>query len=140
MCVTLWGKGLSAKLQKLQNRAVRIITRSDYNVRSVKLLKQLNWKILSKKSICSKAIMMYKALNGLAPNYLREKLSYVSQRHKHTLRNSDVNLVSPRPNTEYGKKCFSYSGATLWNFIPGDIRRSRYLRNFRIKVNSANVY
>ena len=47
--------------------------------------------------------MMCKALNGLVPNYLREKFPYVSQRHKHTLRNSDVNLILPRPNTEYGK-------------------------------------
>ena len=41
------GNGLSAKLQKLQNTAARIITSSDYNVKSVKLLKQLNWKTLS---------------------------------------------------------------------------------------------
>ena len=35
--------------------------------------------------------------------------------------------------------CFSYSGAASWNSIPGDIRRSQNLRNFRISVNSANV-
>ena len=75
------GAGLSQKLQKLQNRAARIITRSDYNVRSATLLNQLNWKKLSEKRIVSKATLMYKVLNGLAPNYLREKLSYVCQRH-----------------------------------------------------------
>ena len=36
------GAGLSQKLQKLQNRAARIITRSEYNVRSATLLNQLN--------------------------------------------------------------------------------------------------
>ena len=140
-CSNVWDSlenGLSAKLQKFQNRAACIVTRSDDSVRSVKLLKQLNWKTLSQKCICSKAIMMYKALNGLAPNYLREKFPYVSQRHKYTLRNSDVNLILPRPNTEYGKKYFFYSETVLWSSITGDIRRSRNLRNFRISVNRAN--
>ena len=75
------GAGLSQKLQKLQNSAARIITRSEYNVRSATLLNQLNWQKLSEKRIGSKATLMYKVLNGLAPNYHREKLSYVCQRH-----------------------------------------------------------
>ena len=79
--------------------------------------------------------MMYKALNGHAPNYLRETFSYVSQRHKHTLRNSDVNLILQ--NT--GKNALVSSGAALWNSIPGDIRGSLNVRNFRVSVNNANV-
>ena len=45
-CSPMWdslGASLSQKLQKLQNRAAHIITRSDYNVRSATLLNQLNW-------------------------------------------------------------------------------------------------
>ena len=45
-CSPVWdslGASLSQKLQKLQNRAAHIITRSDYNVRSATLLNQLNW-------------------------------------------------------------------------------------------------
>ena len=86
-CSTVWdslGIGLSAKLQKLQNRAARIINRSDCIVRSVELLKQLNWQTHSQKRIFSKAIMMYKVLNCLAPDYLRDRFSFVCQRHKYT--------------------------------------------------------
>ena len=48
--------------------------------------------------------MTYKALNGLASSYL-EKFSYVFRRHKYTLtlRNSEVNLMLPRLNTECWK-------------------------------------
>ena len=83
-CSPVWdslGVGLSQKLRKLQDRAARIRTRSDYIVRSATLLNQLNWQKLSEKRIGSKATLMYKVLNGLAPDYLREKLSYVCQRH-----------------------------------------------------------
>ena len=82
---------------------------------------------------------MYKALNGLAPDYLREKIYYVCQRHGHKLRNADINLILPRPNTEYGKKTFSYSGAALWNSIPCDIRKAQTLRRFKIRLASYSL-
>lgn len=71
--------------------------------RYVENLQQLNGQTLSQKYIFSKTIMMYnyKVLNSLAPDYLKEKFSYVCQRHKHILRNTDVNLLLPEPNTEY---------------------------------------
>ena len=37
------GKALSDKLQKLQNRAARIITFSNYEIRSSELLDELGW-------------------------------------------------------------------------------------------------
>ena len=82
---------------------------------------------------------MYKVFNGLAPDYLRKRLSYVCQRHKHKLRNADINLILPRPNTEYGKKTFSYSGVALWNSIPGDIRKSQTLRCFKLELASSSL-
>ena len=141
-CSAVWdslGIGLAKRLQKLQNRAARIITRSDYTVRSADLLKELSWQTLSQKRISSKATMMYKILNGQAPEYLREKFSYVCQRHSHSLRNADVNLILPRPNTEYGKKCFSYSGAALWNCIPADVRKAQTLQTFKAGVTTCII-
>ena len=81
---------------------------------------------------------MYEVLNGLAPDYLREKLSHVCQRHEHKLRNADINLILPRPNTGYGKKTCSFSGAALWNSVPGDIRKAQTLRRFKIGFASSS--
>ena len=47
-CSSVWGnlgKGLAQKLQKLQNRAARIITGSDYTIRSSEI-SDLNWSTL----------------------------------------------------------------------------------------------
>ena len=47
-CGAVWGniKGLADKLQKLQNRAARILTFSNYDVRSSVLLDELGWERL----------------------------------------------------------------------------------------------
>ena len=45
-CSIVWdslGRGLGQKLQRLQNKAARIITGSDYNTRSSHILASLNW-------------------------------------------------------------------------------------------------
>ena len=45
-CDGVWGnlnKSLTARLQKLQNRAARIRTRKGYNVRSADIRKELTW-------------------------------------------------------------------------------------------------
>ena len=41
--------------------------------------------------------------------------------------------------TEYGKKTLSYSGAALWNSIPGDIRKAQTLRRFKIGLASSSL-
>ena len=53
-CSSVWGsivKGLSAKIQKLQNRAARIITGPSYDIRSTDILRQLGWKNMAKRRL-----------------------------------------------------------------------------------------
>jgi hypothetical protein len=59
-------------LQKLQNRAARVITRQGYDIRSNEIRKTLNWKTLAEMRNIHILTMMYKILNNLAPNYLRD--------------------------------------------------------------------
>ena len=50
-CSAVWGninKGLADKLQKMQNRAARILTFSNYDVRSIVLLDEVGWESLEK--------------------------------------------------------------------------------------------
>ena len=68
------GIGLSVKLQKVQNRAACTISHSDTMLGPL-AVKTAKLEDLSQTRICSKAIMMYKVLNDLDPNYLREKFA-----------------------------------------------------------------
>jgi hypothetical protein len=72
---------LAQGLQKLQNRAARVITCQDYEVRSNDIGSQLKWKTLSEIRNSHKLITMYKILNNMAPFYLRDhfKMSFTDQ-------------------------------------------------------------
>ena len=69
-CCTVWdscNKTLADKLQKLQNRAARVLTFSGYDINADVLIDRLGWRKLSSQRQFQKAVMVYKSLNGLAP-------------------------------------------------------------------------
>ena len=75
-CNIVWGncgKTLFDRLQKLQNRAARVLTFSRYDADANRLFRQLNWKDLSTQFQIQKALMVYKSLNDLVPGYLSSK-------------------------------------------------------------------
>ena len=112
---------LSDKLQKLQNRAARVITKLPFDTSSSLLLAKLKWENLSFRRKKQKALIMYKTLNELAPEYLQ---CLFTQRHvnDYNLRNLEGKLSLPKPNTNYLKRSFCYSGACLWNNLPQDLK------------------
>ena len=60
-CGTVWGNigiGLADKIQKLQNRAAKILTFSNYEVCSNVLLDELGWERLETSSLKQLAICM----------------------------------------------------------------------------------
>ena len=56
-------KGLSDKLQKLQNRAVTVVTFSSYKNHSNDLLDELGWEKLEYQRLKQLAVVMYKVHN-----------------------------------------------------------------------------
>ena len=69
-CSAVWN-GLTQKLsEKLQNRAIRVITKSSYDTSARSLLNSLGWDNLSLRRAKQKANLMYKCINNLAPAYL----------------------------------------------------------------------
>ena len=116
-------KGLADKLQKLQNRAARILTFSNYDVRLSVLLDELCWERLEYVRLKQLAVTMYKIHNNLSPSYLMRIFTNTSNVHSHNLRNSELNNYVPRPRTESAKGSLHYRGSVLWNKIPSEIRR-----------------
>ena len=107
---------LSDQLQKLQNRAARVITKLPFDTISNHLLSTLDWERLSLRRKKQKALMMYKTINDLVSEYLQ---ILPSQRHSaYNLRNSEGSLSLSELNTNYLKRIFSYRGAMIWNNLP----------------------
>ena len=59
-------------LQKIQNRAVRIVTKSSYDSSASALIKILKWPIVADMIKMETACMVYKSIKVLAPDYLSE--------------------------------------------------------------------
>ena len=122
-------------MQKLQNRAVRVITRSPYDASANPLLDSLHLDNLSLRRKKIKAKIMFKILKGDAPAYLQNLFS--ARGTGYDLRNSEIELNLPKPRTNYLKRSLCYSGALLWNSLPQNIRRLSSLTLFN---NSLNQY
>ena len=103
----------SDKLQKLQNRAARVITKLSFDTNSNLLLDSLKLSLRRNKQ---KALIMYKTIHDLAPEYLQRLFS--QRDAEYNLRNLEGKLTLPKPNTNYLKRSFCYSGACLWNNLP----------------------
>ena len=137
-CCEVWdelGKGLSERLQKLQNRAARLIMNfKNEHGQSILARTALGWTSLEERRSLMKAKLMYKTVNQLAPQRLCNISNNVTS---YNLRGSSNGLFIPRPRTEFLKKSFSYSGAKLWNKIPEDIRNSSSYNLFCQNLSSS---
>ena len=136
-CDIVWGScgiTLRDKLQKLQIRAARVLTFSSYDADATKLLEFLSWKNLTSQQEIHRVTMVFKCLHGLAPEYLNSKFRW--RNSAYDLRDSENKLNVPLPRTNYYRKSFSYSGATLWNSLPCDIRNTESLGLFKRKINA----
>ena len=109
-------QGLATKLQKLQNRAARIITFQGYDVRSAKIRKQLDWEDLASRRQKHLSLLMYDAINKNVPSYISSLFSNDCENnpYKSKLRNKEHNVMLGRtPKTEYCKGSFSYRGGVM---------------------------
>jgi len=121
------------KLQKLQNAAARLVTRSRRSEHITPVLKELHWLPVTQRVKYKVLLLIYKTLHGLAPTYLRELITrYVPKR---TLRSSSQNLLcypDPAPRTKYyGDRPFSMCGPSFWNRLPIGIKNAASTEQFK---------
>ena len=139
-CDVAWDnldQGVGTKLQKMQNRAARIITFQGYDVRSAQIRKQLNWEELASRRQVHLSLLMYNTVNRNVPSYLSDLFSTACENnpYKSKLRKTEYNVVLDHvPKTEYYKGSFSYGGGILWNSLPTDIKTSESKAIFKRKL------
>ncbi len=111
------------KLQKIQNSAARLITCTRKYDHITPILKELHWLPVQSRIDFKVLLLTYKALHGLAPQYLTDLL----QRKPDRGLRSDGQDLLVIPDTKlktYGDRAFSRAAPYLWNSIPHTIRCS----------------
>lgn len=126
----------ATRLQKLKNRAGRVITQQGYDVRSYVIREELGWKVLQETRDYHKVVLVHKALNNLAPPYLLEYLHLCNYSENYNLRDRDTKIALLKPKTNYLKDSFAYNAAKLWNSLPNEARLATSLKSFKNYVSS----
>ena len=89
----------------------------------------LHWLPVEQRIQYKLLIQVYKALNGLAPEYITELLqAYVPTR---TLRSAGAHLLlEPKTTTRRGARAFSKAAPVLWNTLPTTFKNCSFTSEF----------
>ena len=122
-------------MQKLQNRAAKIVTNSSYDSSASALIKTLNWPTVADMIQVEKACMVYKSINELAPDYLSQIFTKKLACSSENLRNTATDLEIPLMKTCSGQRTFSYRGARVWNHLDLAVKQTSSFKAFKDGVN-----
>ena len=130
-CSSVWGCCSDAKLntlQKLQNRAARIVTNSPFDSSAAPLLQRLGWLLVDRLIHREASSMVFKSLPWFAPDNLFQIFSRLSDVHNRALRNTKCDLAIPPMRTAYRQNSFAYRGITTCS----NLQSSHSERNTRL--------
>ena len=112
------------QLQIIQNAAAKVIYGKYKYDHIDDDLEDLHWLNIRKRIIFKICLLVFKSLNGIAPEYLQQLISYLP--HGHTLK-----LQVPKSDSTYGKRSFSSVGPRIWNKLPPKVTENYNIIRFK---------
>ena len=118
------------KLQRVQNAAARMLTRTRKFDHITPVLQRLHWLPIKFRIQFKVILLTWKAFHDKAPVYINELVHFHNpSRH---LRSSDKRLLSvPRTFSSYGDRAFYACAPKLWNSLPSNLRFCNSLDVFK---------
>jgi len=71
------------RLQAVQNAAARLITSTSRRDHNTPVLRQLHWLPVRHRVVFKRAVLVFKSLHGLAPQYLADDCQLVTAVGRH---------------------------------------------------------
>ena len=108
-------------MQCVQNMAACIVTLTKKFDHVTPVLILLHWLPVHFWILFKVLLLVHKALNGMAPLYITELLSY--RTCSRTLRSTDQKLLAvPKSRLKtHGDRAFSFAAPKVWNKLPFDL-------------------
>ena len=123
------------QLENINKEAARIITGGTKLCSIQKLYDDTGLQTLQTRRNQAKITHLYKIINGLAPQYLRNLIPQTVQTtSRYPLRNMN-NLILPAASTEYYTKSYFPSTIREWNTMDLTVRKSPSLNAFKLQIN-----
>ena len=136
-CCSVWGCCNSTdilQLQRLQNRAARIVTNSNFDAPSKPLIHILGWKTIEQLINRQVYITVFKCLHGIAPEYLSDIFTKNAVNAIHSLRDTSTDLRLPLKRSANGQKCFSFRGSQCWNSLSTEAKQASSIKAFKSHI------
>ncbi len=124
------------KLQMVQNIAARVLTRTRKYDHISPVLSKLHWLPIKHHIHLKILLITYKALNGLAPQYLSELLSHYSPPRLLRSQNSGHLTIPRTSKSPAGGKSFLYLAPKLWNNLPNNVQEADTLYQLKSRLKS----
>ncbi|XP_073715700.1 uncharacterized protein [Misgurnus anguillicaudatus] len=124
------------KLQLVQNAAARVFTRSKKYDHISPILASLHWLPVKYRIQFKILLITYKALNGLAPSYIKELLSEYNPPRKLRSQNLGDFIIPKISKASKGGRSFFYLAPKLWNDLPNNVRVSDTVDQFKSKLKT----
>ena len=127
---------LLGKLQRIQNSAARLVTRTHSHESVSPVLHTLHWLPVKDRLVFKLLIIAYKCQHQLAPHYLQQLLQ--EYQPSRLLRSSTNQLSKPQNvvTKAYGQRSFQFLIPHLWNQLPSNIRECSSLDQFKSLLKS----
>lgn len=132
-CSSVWSgtsKHNVGKLQLVQNFAARILSGKLKYEHITPTLKELNFLPIAKLLYLRDAVLTFKCMNGLAPDYLSSIFKLRSEVHSRNTRNCDK-LHFPKCRTSLAQQAFHYRAVHIWNSLPNNITEINAVKPFK---------
>ena len=137
-CNVVWGQcndTLTDRLQILQNKAARVITKVKYeDADHLGLTCQLGWLTVRGLIKLDLGIFMYQSQNNLLPETAGKFHIPTEMVHSYETRSAvSGNVFLPRYELSFTQKSMAFSGAKIWNEIPVSIEKAPSIDSFKEK-------
>ena len=120
------------RLQRLQNRAARLIFCVGRRTSSSPLLRELHWLPVQQRIEFKILLHVYNGVNSLGPTYLSDILSHYNCKRTGLRSSQDKTRLSVPVNRRViGDSSFSFLGPKLWNALPIFIRIAPNVQSFK---------
>ena len=94
------------------------------------IFKELNWQTFPDRVKYQKAILIYRIINNICPDYLKKNYgSYTSDVSCRDTRSTNCNYI--RQTITANCKSFMYSGAAIWNSFPLHVKNATSVNTFK---------
>ena len=126
--------GLLKRLQCAQDWAARVVLQLPRSVDPP--LQELHWLPVSKRIDYKLTVTVFKAIHGLAPDYINELIIPVTAASRTRLGEGSYRLHVSRTTNGRGDRTFKIAGPNLWNKLPKDLRAVTNIVDFKRKLKT----